>query len=144
MKSPSISSLVWKSAGFDAAFNLVPTTDAIVEAYDVRPAVKEQIESLGGKFVTNFIVGKTTTLEALKRAGFWKIFIGTGAGLPRFMNIPGENLVGILSANEYLTRANLMKAYQFPEYDTPIARGKRVATIGGGPAGSKLAAFCTP
>ena len=60
------------------------------------------------------------------------IFLGTGAGLPWFLGIPGENLGGVYSSNEYLTRANLMKAYKFPEYDTPIARGERVITIGGG------------
>jgi glutamate synthase (NADPH/NADH) small chain len=95
--------------------------------------VVRKIEQLGGKFVRNFIVGKTATLEALKRAGFWKIFIGTGAGLPRFMNVPGEHLLGILSANEFLTRVNLMQAYK-EEYETPLpeTEGKRVMVIGGG------------
>ncbi len=95
--------------------------------------VEKKITNLGGKFVTNFIVGKTTTLEALKRAGFWKIFIGTGAGLPRFMNVPGEHLNGILSANEFLTRVNLMKAH-LEGYETPLpeVRGKQVIVIGGG------------
>ena len=95
--------------------------------------VEKKITSLGGKFVTNFIVGKTTTLEALKRAGFWKIFIGTGAGLPRFMNVPGEHLNGIFSANEFLTRVNLMKAH-LEDYETPLpkVRGKQVIIIGGG------------
>ena len=95
--------------------------------------VEKKITNLGGKFVTNFIVGKTTTLEALKRAGFWKIFIGTGAGLPRFMNVPGEHMNGILSANEFLTRVNLMKAH-LEDYETPLpkVRGKQVIVIGGG------------
>jgi len=95
--------------------------------------VAKKITQLGGKFVTNFIVGKTTTLEALKRAGFWKVFIGTGAGLPRFMNIPGEHQNGILSANEFLTRVNLMKAH-LEDYETPLpeVRGKNVIVIGGG------------
>ena len=95
--------------------------------------VEKKITSLGGKFVTNFIVGKTTTLEALKRAGFWKIFIGTGAGLPRFMNVPGEHMNGIMSANEFLTRVNLMKAH-LEDYETPLpkVRGKQVIVIGGG------------
>ena len=95
--------------------------------------VERRITVLGGKFVTNFIVGKTTTLEALKRAGFWKIFIGTGAGLPRFMNVPGEHMNGIMSANEFLTRVNLMKAY-LEDYETPLpkVRGKQVIVIGGG------------
>jgi glutamate synthase (NADPH/NADH) small chain len=95
--------------------------------------VEKKITNYGGKFVTNFIVGKTTTLEALKRAGFWKIFIGTGAGLPRFMNVPGEHLNGILSANEFLTRVNLMKAHH-EDYETPLpeVRDKQVIVIGGG------------
>ena len=92
-----------------------------------------KVNQMGGKFVTNFIVGKTATLEALKRAGFWKVFIGTGAGLPRFMNIPGEHMNGILSANEFLTRVNLMKAHQ-EDYETPLpeTKGKQVIVIGGG------------
>jgi glutamate synthase (NADPH/NADH) small chain len=92
-----------------------------------------KIKQLGGKFVANFIVGKTATLEALKRAGFWKIFVGTGAGLPRFMNVPGEHLLGILSANEFLTRVNLMQAHK-AEYETPLpeVKDKRVMVIGGG------------
>jgi len=65
-------------------------------------------------------------------AGYDAVFLGTGAGLPTFMNIPGENLNGVYSANEYLTRSNLMKAYRFPEYDTPIVKGRNVAVIGGG------------
>jgi len=95
--------------------------------------VVKKVEQLGGKFVRNFIVGKTATLEALKRAGFWKIFIGTGAGLPRFMNVPGEHLLGILSANEFLTRVNLMQAHK-AEYETPLpaTAGKQVMVIGGG------------
>jgi len=95
--------------------------------------VEKKITQMGGKFVTNFIVGKTTTLEALKRAGFWKIFIGTGAGLPRFMNVPGEHMNGIMSANEFLTRVNLMKAH-LEDYETPLpqVRGKQVIVIGGG------------
>lgn len=92
-----------------------------------------KIERLGGKFIRNFIVGKTATLEALKRAGFWKIFVGTGAGLPRFMNVPGEHLLGILSANEFLTRVNLMQGHK-DGYETPLpeTNGKRVIVVGGG------------
>jgi len=86
---------------------------------------------LGVKLVTSFIVGKIKTLDELLEE-FDAIYLGTGAGLPWFMNIPGENYKGIYSANEYLTRSNLMKAYLFPEYDTPIVRGKKVAVIGGG------------
>lgn len=100
---------------------------------DLIDDVVKKISKLGGKFVTNFIVGKTTTLDALKRAGFWKVFIGTGAGLPRFMNIPGEHHLGILSANEFLTRVNLMKAH-LEDYETPLpkVKGKQVIVIGGG------------
>lgn len=85
----------------------------------------------GGKLVLNFIVGRTATLDQLLQK-FDVVYIGTGAGLPWFMNIPGENLNGVYSANEYLTRSNLMKAYLFPDYDTPIIRGKNVAVVGGG------------
>lgn len=91
----------------------------------------EYIERLGVKLVTSFVVGNTQTVDELLQE-FDAVFIGTGAGLPWFMNLPGENLSGIYSANEYLVRSNLMKAYLFPEYDTPIVRGKRVAVIGGG------------
>ncbi len=85
----------------------------------------------GGKLVLNFIVGRTATLDQLLKE-FDALYIGTGAGLPWFMNIPGENLNGVYSANEYLTRSNLMKAFLFPEYDTPIIKGKNVAVVGGG------------
>jgi glutamate synthase (NADPH/NADH) small chain len=90
------------------------------------------LEKMGVKFVKNYIVGKTVSLEQLKEQGYEAFFIGSGAGLPKFMNIPGENLIGIYSSNEYLTRVNLMKAFKFPEYDTPIVRGKQVAVLGGG------------
>jgi glutamate synthase (NADPH/NADH) small chain len=89
------------------------------------------LKKLGVKFVTSFIVGKTKTIDELLEE-YDAIYLGTGAGLPWFMNIPGENYKGIYSANEYLTRSNLMKAYLFPEYDTPIVKGKKVAVIGGG------------
>lgn len=90
------------------------------------------IKSLGVEIRTNFIVGKTASLEDLKQAGYKCFFLGTGAGLPSFMNIPGENLLGVYSANEYLTRVNLMKGFCFPEYDTPIPRARQAAVIGGG------------
>jgi glutamate synthase (NADPH/NADH) small chain len=92
-----------------------------------------KIRLLGGKFVTNFVVGKTATIDDLKHAGFWKIFVGTGAGLPRFMNVPGEHLLGVMSANEFLTRVNLMQA-RSADYDTPLpaVAGKRIMIIGGG------------
>jgi glutamate synthase (NADPH/NADH) small chain len=92
-----------------------------------------KITLLGGKFVTNFVVGKTATIDDLKKAGFWKIFVGTGAGLPRFMNIPGEHLLGVMSANEFLTRVNLMQA-RLDDFETPLPEvaGKQVIVIGGG------------
>ena len=95
--------------------------------------VVEKIKRLGGKFVTNFVAGKTATLDDLKRAGFWKIFVGTGAGLPRFMNVPGEHLLGIMSANEFLTRVNLMQGH-IDGFETPLPeiRGKDVIVIGAG------------
>jgi glutamate synthase (NADPH/NADH) small chain len=90
------------------------------------------VSSLGVQIKLDSIVGKIETVDELLNNGYDAIFLGTGAGLPMFMNIPGENLNGIYSANEFLTRVNLMKAYRFPEYDTPVKVGKRVAVIGGG------------
>ncbi len=89
-------------------------------------------EKLGVKFKTDVLVGRTITIKELMESGYEAVFIGVGAGLPRFMHIPGENLDGIYSANEFLTRVNLMKAYKFPEYDTPVKIGENVAVIGGG------------
>lgn len=91
----------------------------------------EIMKKMGIQFRTNFIVGKTASFDDLKKQGFQAFFVGSGAGLPRFMNIPGENLNGIFSSNEYLTRVNLMNAAN-PEFDTPVISGKRVAVIGGG------------
>ena len=91
----------------------------------------EVMRKMGIKFRTNFIVGKTASFEDLSAMGFEAFFVGSGAGLPRFMNIPGENYNGIFSSNEYLTRVNLMNAAD-PEYDTPVLSGKLVAVIGGG------------
>ena len=95
--------------------------------------VVRKIRLLGGRFITNFVVGKTATLEDLKAAGFWKIFVGTGTGLPRFMNVPGEHLLGVMSANEFLTRVNLMQA-RLEDYETPLpeVKDKNVIVIGGG------------
>ena len=90
------------------------------------------LERLGVKVECNTVVGRTVSLDELFEEGYDAIYLGVGAGLPRFMNIPGENLIGILSANEYLTRANLMKAYKFPEVDTPIPHGKNVVVLGAG------------
>jgi len=102
-----------------------------------KAIVQEEIDTLGKmgvKIVCNFVVGRTKTIEQLmKEDGFDAVYIGVGAGLPRFMGIEGESLVGVYSANEYLTRANLMKAYDFGKgADTPIALSKKVAVIGGG------------
>ncbi len=90
------------------------------------------LERLGVRIVLNAVVGRLKTVDELFEEGFSAVYIAVGAGAPVFMNIPGENLSGIYSANEYLTRSNLMKAYRFPEYDTPIVRGRNVAVIGGG------------
>ncbi|MEI8354531.1 MAG: NADPH-dependent glutamate synthase [Deltaproteobacteria bacterium] len=89
------------------------------------------IQQLGVKLVNNFIVGRTATVDELLEE-FDAIFLGNGAGAPSFLNIPGENLNGVYSASEYLTRCNLMKSYLFPNYTTPVARGNRVAVLGGG------------
>jgi glutamate synthase (NADPH) small chain len=99
-----------------------------------KTIVKREVDyvcSLGVQIQKDFVVGSAASLDELLEE-FDAVFLGSGAGLPWFLNIPGENLGGVYSSNEYLTRANLMKAYRFPEYDTPIARGKRVLTIGGG------------
>lgn len=90
------------------------------------------LERLGVNVEVNQVVGRTVSLDELFEQGFDAIYLGVGAGLPRFMNLPGENLIGILSANEYLTRANLMKAYKFPKVDTPIPIGKHVVVLGAG------------
>jgi glutamate synthase (NADPH/NADH) small chain len=91
------------------------------------------LKKLGVEFVMDYVVGRNATIrELFDEEGYHAIFIGTGAGLPSFMGVPGENLIGVYSANEYLTRSNLMKAYLFPEYDTPPISRKRVAVIGGG------------
>lgn len=91
----------------------------------------EEIEKLGVKIVTNYIVGATGKIKKLKKE-FDAIFLANGAGAPRFMNIPGENMNNVYSANEFLTRSNLMKAYLFPEFDTPIKIGENAAVIGAG------------
>ena len=90
------------------------------------------VRSLGVEIKLDSVVGKMSTIDELLNNGYDAIFLGTGAGLPMFLNIPGENLNGIYSANEFLTRINLMKAYMFPKYDTPIIKAKKVAVIGGG------------
>lgn len=89
------------------------------------------VKAMGVKFVTNFIVGKTASIEVLRERGFEAFFVASGAGLPRFMNIPGENYNGIFSSNEFLTRVNLMGAAK-DDYDTPVSLGKNIAVIGGG------------
>lgn len=90
------------------------------------------IKALGAEYQMNFVAGRAATVDELLKNGYDAVFIGTGAGLPYFMNIPGENLNGVYSANEFLTRVNLMKAYRFPEYDTPVYPGKNIAVVGGG------------
>jgi glutamate synthase (NADPH/NADH) small chain len=92
----------------------------------------DYLEKLGVQIKTSFVIGKLWSIDELFKQGYHAVFIGTGAGLPNFMRIPGENLNGIYSANEYLTRSNLMKAYDFPSYDTPIFSGKNVVVLGGG------------
>ncbi|GAB6112780.1 NADPH-dependent glutamate synthase [Desulfomicrobium salsuginis] len=99
---------------------------------DIVAAEVSCLQAQGVKLECDVVVGRTVSVEELLEQGFDAVYLGVGAGLPKFMRIPGENLVGVLSANEYLTRANLMKAYLFPEVDTPIPRGKHVAVLGGG------------
>ncbi len=90
------------------------------------------VEDLGVDIQTNVIVGRSITIDELMEEGYDAVFVGSGAGLPRFLNIPGENLLGVYSANEFLTRVNLMKGYKFPEVPTPVKLGKRVAVVGAG------------
>ncbi|MBN1164893.1 MAG: NADPH-dependent glutamate synthase [Candidatus Krumholzibacteriota bacterium] len=92
----------------------------------------ENLENMGVEVKYNMVIGKIFTIDELFEEGYDAVFVGTGAGLPMFMRIEGENLNGVYSANEYLTRANLMQAYSFPETDTPIARSRNVAVFGGG------------
>ncbi|MDE6626093.1 MAG: NADPH-dependent glutamate synthase [Lachnospiraceae bacterium] len=92
----------------------------------------ETVEKLGVDIETNVIVGRSVTIDELMEQGYEAVFVGSGAGLPRFLNIPGENLLGVYSANEFLTRVNLMKAYKFPEAPTPVKVGKKVAVVGAG------------
>ncbi len=100
-----------------------------------KDIVASEVSCLAARGVNiecDVVVGRTVSVDELFEQGYDAVYLGVGAGLPSFMNIPGENLVGVLSANEYLTRANLMKAYLFPETDTPIPLGKNVAVLGGG------------
>ena len=91
-----------------------------------------KVKALGVKIETDVVVGKSVTIdELLTEEGFDAVFIGSGAGLPKFMGIPGEALIGVCSANEYLTRINLMKGY-LEDYDTPVIKSKSVAVVGGG------------
>jgi len=99
---------------------------------EIVQAEVDYVASLGVKIELDSVVGKLVTIDELLNNGYLAVFLGTGAGLPMFLNIPGENLNGIYSANEFLTRVNLMKAYRFPEYDTPVKVGRRVAVVGGG------------
>lgn len=92
----------------------------------------EYVKSLGADLELDCVVGRQAQVGDLMKEGYNAVFLGIGAGAPRFLGVPGENLSGVYSANEYLTRVNLMKAYRFPEYDTPIRKGKKVAVVGGG------------
>ncbi len=99
---------------------------------NIVQAEVDYVKSLGVEIKLDHVMGKISTVDELLEEGYDAVFLGTGAGLPMFLGIPGENLNGIYSANEFLTRTNLMKAYLFPEYDTPIKVGKKIAVIGGG------------
>ncbi len=99
---------------------------------DIVQAEVDYVRSLGVQIRLDSVMGKMSTVDELLGEGYDAVLLGTGAGLPMFLNVPGENLNGIYSANEFLTRTNLMKAYLFPEYDTPIKLGRSVAVVGGG------------
>ncbi len=92
----------------------------------------QTVKDLGVDIETNVIIGRSVTIDELMEDGYEAVFVGSGAGLPRFLNIPGENLLGVYSANEFLTRVNLMKGYKFPEVPTPVKIGRRVAVVGAG------------
>jgi glutamate synthase (NADPH) small chain len=93
----------------------------------------QRLQNMGVEFQANVIIGKTVTIDQLfEEMGYAAVFVGTGAGSPKFMGIPGENLRGVYSANEFLTRLNLMRAYSFPDYDTPVRRPRRAAIVGAG------------
>ncbi|MFP4071946.1 MAG: NADPH-dependent glutamate synthase [Desulfovibrionales bacterium] len=100
-----------------------------------KEIVRIEVETLkrqGVEFKLNWVAGKTVTIPDLFAQGYKAVFVGVGAGLPRFLNIPGENYIGVYSANEYLTRVNLMRGYKFPDFDTPMPKGRNVTVIGGG------------
>ena len=100
-----------------------------------KALVQREIDSVkaeGVQIMTNMVIGKVLTIDEIMAEGYEAVFVGSGAGLPAFMKIPGENLNGVYSANEFLTRINLMKAYKFPDCDTPVKVGKSVAVVGGG------------
>ncbi len=100
-----------------------------------KEVVNHEVEGLrrmGVAFEMNVVVGKSITVDELLSEGYGAVFVGSGAGLPRFLGIPGETLIGVYSANEFLTRVNLMRAWRFPEYDTPVKVGRQVAVVGGG------------
>ena len=99
---------------------------------DIVRGEVDYVKRLGVKFEFDSVVGRLLQVDELLEGEFDAVFLGIGAGAPRFLKVPGENLNGVYSANEYLTRVNLMKAYRFPEYDTPIRQGKKVAVVGGG------------
>jgi glutamate synthase (NADPH/NADH) small chain len=99
---------------------------------EIVQAEVDYVISLGVKLELDMVIGKTMSVDELLNSDYQAVFLGPGAGAPMFLNIPGENLNGIYSANEFLTRVNLMKAFRFPEYDTPVKAGQRVAVIGGG------------
>jgi len=103
-------------------------------------AEADYVKRLGVEVNLDTLVGRTVTIEDLFASSYEAVFLGTGAGLPQLLNIPGENLNGVFSANEYLIRSNLMKAYLFPEYDTPTKKGKKVAVIGAGDVSMDCAA----
>jgi len=99
---------------------------------EIVQAEVDYLEKLGVKFRMNTVIGRMTTIDRMLDDGFDAVYVATGAGAPVFLGIPGENLGGIFSANEYLTRSNLMKGYLYPEYDTPMPKSRRVAVFGGG------------
>ena len=99
---------------------------------DVVRRELDKLRALDVDIRTNWVGGRTVTIDSLFAEGYQAVFVGVGAGLPQFLNVPGENIIGVFSANEYLTRANLGRAYEFPAYDTPTYPGRRVSAFGAG------------
>jgi glutamate synthase (NADPH/NADH) small chain len=136
MAAYELNRLGYRVTVFEALHRLGGVLSYGIPPFRLPPKVLEgelaRLDHLGVEFATNFLVGNTATIDELFDEGYEAVFLGAGAGLPYLLNIPGENLVGVYTANEFLTRMNLMRAYDFPMEGTPVIVGKRTIVIGGG------------